>query len=256
MALADFQLSYAGVTAGPGTEYRINSIEGIRSMPELRTSDYARLHHHGAYSGVDVLEGRIITVALTVVGTSASDFDTTLTALEGAMVPLLTGSSPMSYKLPSEVQRRVNTRARKRALLIEPSYKLNWAKMTVELFCGDPRIYDDTLTTTAISGTTTITNAGNFEARPVITVTPSSSPVTITNAGDHSNKIVLATSSVGSIPSPCVIDLLNRTVVDGGGANRFDVVDPTTTWFVLAPGANAITVTGGTLSVAWRSAWI
>lgn len=246
MALANYQMSYNGVTIGPGTEYRINSIEGLRSMPELRTSDYARLKHHGAYSGVDVLEGRVITITLTVIGTSAADFDTSLTALEGATAPLLTGSLPLSYQLPNEVARRANARARKRAITMVPTYNLNWAQVSIEFFCGDPRLYSDALH----SGTGTVSNAGNFESRPVITVTGAT---TLSNANDSGNSVVVAASTVGGVPNPCVIDLQNRTVIDGGGANRFDVIQPATTWFVLAPGSNVVSG-GGTIS--WRDAWI
>ena len=246
MVLPNYGFSYGGVTCGPGTEYRINSIDGLRSMPELRTSDYARLKHHGAYSGVDVLEGRVVTIALTVIGTSQADLDASLTAIEGATVPLLTGASPLSFQLPGEVAKRLNARARKRAVSIVPTYNLNWAQMTLEFFCPDPRIYSDALHT----GSGTVTNAGNFETRPVITVTGAT---TLSNANDNGNSIVVAGSTVGGVPNPCIIDLENRTVVDGGGANRFDVIQPATTWFAMVPGSNAISG-GGTIS--WRDSWI
>jgi len=252
MSLSDYQWSYAGVICGPGTKYHVNSFEGLRSMPTLRTSDWARLHHHGAFSGVDVLEGRTLTVMMTVVGTSAADLDATLSALDAATVPLLTGALPLSFKLPNQVVRRVNARARKRSLAIDPTYKLCWAKVAVEFFCGDPRILSDSVTTTVVAASGSITNAGNFGSRPVVTVTPSSSPVTIANASDSGNIIVLA----GSIPNPCIIDLELRTVIDGTGANRFDCVASSTTWTELVPGANALTITGGSMSVDWRSAWI
>src|ERR1019366_5896980 len=152
----------------------------------------------------------------------------------------------MSYQLPGEVARRVNARARKRALLMDPTYNLNWAKVTLEFFCPDPRIYTDALR----SGSGTVVNAGNFESRPVITVTGAT---TLANANDSGNSIVVGPSNLGGVPNPSVIDLQNRTVVDGGGANRFDVIQPATTWFVLVPGSNTISG-GGTIS--WRDAWI
>jgi hypothetical protein len=256
MALPDWGFSYQGLVLGQGTAYRVTKLDGIGSLPELRTSDFAKLRHHGAFSGIDVLEGRTVQLGIAVVGTSAADLDAQLAALEVATVPLLMGGFPLSYKLPVQVQRRVNARARKRAMSIDPTYTRNHALVAVEFFCGDPRIYDDTLTTTVIAAAGTITNAGSFESRPLITVIPTVSPVTITNSSDGGNQIVLATSALGPIPSPCVIDLLARTVVDGSGANRFDVVDPATTWTVLVPGANNLTIAGGSMSVDWRSAWI
>ncbi len=257
MTLSDYQVSYGGVTLGPGTSYRIKNIDGLRGLPQLRVSDYAKLKRHGTYSGVDVLEGRHVTMDVVAKGVSASDFETQLANLEAATIPLLTGTLVMSFKLPSRIQQRVNARVRKRSDLILPTYGKLWTEISLELFCPDPRVYDDSLTTTNSSaGSATITNAGNFESRPVITVTPSSSPVTITNTSDSNNFIKLATSSVGSIPNPCIIDLQNQTVVDNAGTNRFDVVDSSTTWTALVAGANVITISGGTFSIAWRSAWV
>lgn len=267
--LSDWQILYNGVTMGQGTAFRLNKIEGLRELPTLRTSDYAKLKHHGAYSGIDVLEGRTVTFTMTIVGTSMADFENQLDAFESAAIPLLTTSLPLSFKLPNQTQRQILARTRKRTEVLVPSYTRAFigsgagmapanvaSPLAWELFCGDPRIYDDTLTTTTVNPSATITNAGNFESRPTITVTPSSSPITITNANDSSHFIKLATSSVGTIPNPCVIDLNLRTVVDGSGNNRFDVIDPTTQWFVLVPGANALTISGGSASVAWRSAWL
>ncbi|GAC1373696.1 MAG: hypothetical protein NVSMB4_00510 [Acidimicrobiales bacterium] len=258
MALADYQVSYLGVTMGPASEYRIKSYDGFRSMPQLRISDYAKLKHHGAYSGVDVLEGRHVNMTMHIVGTSLADLDAQLLNLETALVPLLTGTSPLSFKLPNQITKRVNGRARKRVATQVPSYKNFHQEVTVQFFCPDPRIYDDVLTTTAIAaaGSATLTNAGNFESRPTLTITVPTSPVTITNAGDSSNFVKIATSTVGAIPATTVIDLQNRTIVDGSGVNRMDLLDSTSTWFTLVPGANAVSVTTGTLSVAWRSAWI
>lgn len=257
MALSDFQVTYNGVTFGPGGEYRVKQVDGFRTMPELRVSDYAKLKHHGAYSGIDVLEGRHITMTVHVVGTSAADLDTQLMNLETATVPLLTGTLPMSFKLPNQITKRVNARARKRAATQTPTYGRFHQEVMLDFFCPDPRIYDDVSTTTAsITTSGSVTNAGNFESRPIITVTPSSSPVTITNTSDGSNIIRLATSTIGSIPNPTTIDLQARTVVDSTGANRFDVVDSATTWTVLNPGANALTISGGSMTVTYRSAWI
>jgi phage-related protein len=253
--LADYQLLYNGLLMGQGTQYRVNVLDGLGSLPDMKTTDTEKLGHHGDFSGVDLFNARTVTMTLTARGTSVANLETILNALKFACRPLLTGTLPMLLKLPGQGQRRIYTRARKRAISIVPTYNRGWCKVDLEFYCPDPRIYDDTLTTTVIAfGYGSIVNAGNLESRPVVTVTPSASAVGIANVADAS-ALVLVDTTLGPIPSPCIVDMLARTVTDSGGANRFDCVAPTSTWPALVPGTNTIAVSGGSTSWAWRSAW-
>src|ERR1700738_465370 len=222
MMLADYQFSFNGVTAGPGTPYRILSIDGLRTMPNLVSSDQPRLRRSGVFANGDSLSSRLLTISLMVSGTSVADFETNLTALETALVPVRPGqfAAPFLFKQPGQNQRRfVAARPRKNASPQMPTYGRLWHKMNLQLVCPDPAQLDDVLTTTVIGSTGTIVNVGNLESYPVITLTPSGGAVGIVN---KANNCVLVLT--GAIPSPCIVDTGSMTVVDGAGANRFDVV--------------------------------
>lgn len=260
VALADHQVAFNGVVMGPGTPYRLHSLVGFRGLPTLANKDLPKAIRDGSYAGYDVNVERILQVVLTVtsLANTAADFEANLEALEAATVPIFDPADllAVSHKLPGRTQRRYVGRPRQHLDTLDPTYVNRFSKVTLQWQCPDPTIYDDNLTTTMIAAGGSIVNAGAWPSRPVLTVTPGGSPVTITNTTDSANKVVLATSATGAIPSPCVVDLLAETVVDGSGANRADVLDPSTTWWALVPGNNDLTISGGSMTVAWRSAWI
>jgi hypothetical protein len=51
-------------------------------------------------------------------------------------------------------------------------------------------------------------------------------------------------------------DLRARTLLDGGGTDRYAELAPTNQWFRLVPGDNTLTLTGAaSVIVTWRPAW-
>ncbi len=266
MTLADYQISFNGLTMGPNTPYRLRGLQGFRGLPTIGTSDLPRQGVDGTFAGRDTNVERILQAVAIVTGTSGSDFETNLAALEAAMITIPDGADlkPLAHKLPNRsVTRRYNARPRKHDEPLDPTYIRSHTTVALQWECPDPTIYDDTSTTSAIATTGTITNAGNWPSRPVITVTPSATTVTIVNTDDSSNQIVLkqwvdSGSVTHTIPASVVIDCWAGTVVDGSAVNRFDVVDSTSTpgFFALVAGVNHLSITGGSMSVVWRSAWI
>lgn len=107
-------------------------------------------------------------------------------------------------------------------------------------------------------GIATLNNAGNRSAPVTFTIVgPCDTPriVNATNGGEIVVAQILAASDT------LVVDMVNRTVVMNGTANRRNavVVDD---WFLLSPGNNVIyyqTVRGGTVpstaTADWNSAW-
>lgn len=261
MTLADYQSSFNGVTLGPGTPYRLKSRVGFRGLPTLVNKDLPKAVRDGSYAGFDVNVERILqmTVVVTSLANTAADFETNLAALEAATTPIFDPANllPFLDKLPSRTQRRYLCRPRQHDDPLEPNYKQRFSVVTLGFQCPDPTIYDDTLnTTTSSGGALSIVNAGNWKSRPVITVVPAASPVTIVNAADG-GQIVLATSTVGAIPNPVTVDCYAETVTDPtANIGRDDLVTSATSWLTLLPGTNNLTITGGSMTVAWRSAWI
>lgn len=251
--LANYQGSYNGLTWGPGTEIQLVEIDGLRSMPTITSTDSPRMRAPGSFSGWDVPSGRTINLTLLVV--AVSDLETQIGNIEAAFVPLANSTLEMDFQLPSwTAQRCVFCRPRDRQLKVDQNYQFGMAQVTIEVFCPDPRIYSQPTTTTLGA---TLVNAGNFESRPVLTVAGSGT-LTLINSHDSNNQLVLTDSPLGTLSAAgtLTVDVNARTVVDSSGNNRYDLVSSATTWFALQPGANPISVSGGTASCTWRSAWI
>jgi phage-related protein len=159
------------------------------------------------------------------------------------------------FQLPGQAQnRQVACRTRRRSTVIDDKYSYGYVTTVVQLVATDPRIYDVTATTVSLNGTAT--NAGNFESRPTTTVTTPASGTTVTNT-TSGGFVKLTLVSPNTLPAVAIIDCNARTITDGGGVNRMDLLDPTSTWFTIAPGANTMTISGGgTASLTFRNAWM
>jgi hypothetical protein len=136
--VTDNQYSFGGVTMGAGTAYKVRSVSGLRGQPGIQSNDTPRLTADGDFSGYDTLTGRTITMNVVVTGTSGSDFETNLAALEAAMAPLLSTTSTFSYKFPNAAARNVQARPRKMPVTVVPSYSRKWQIVDLEWFCPDP----------------------------------------------------------------------------------------------------------------------
>jgi hypothetical protein len=138
-----------------------------------------------------------------------------------------------------------------------PAYTADW---DIELYAQDPRKYSVTPHSAAFSGgSVSCTDAGNAKigTGPVVTVTTGGNdPILLQNATTGKTLRLHAVSPL-AMPSTVIVDFTAKTITDGGGANRYDLRDLTTPWWVLVPGINTIVVTptiAGT--VAWSDAWI
>lgn len=138
------------------------------------------------------------------------------------------------------------------------------------LFCSDPRLYADTLSTgvydptTASTGvgvkmpmtfpmtftgtsTTTlkVTNGGNFRTPPVFTITGPGTPTAIDN--ETTGESIYFTGLSIAAGATVVVDVAARTVRLGGttGTLRQDLIDASLTkWLELAPGMNSLRLRG------------
>lgn len=140
MALADYQLSFQGLTLGPGTPYRITTVKGLRGMAALQTNDTPLLTTDGVFSGYDTQLARVIDATVIVTGTSASDFETNMAALETAMAPLLNSTSSLHWKLPGLAERKIEARPRKLDDEVLPTYKKLWMQRPLQWSAPAPAI--------------------------------------------------------------------------------------------------------------------
>lgn len=281
---ADWQLEYAGLLMGDGTNYDVVEVVGLGDLPDVAASDRPRLRRHGLHPGDDFMGGRSVTLALEV----WADTDAALSDALEALAEATNAGSPeaaLEFQLPGVAgggRRRVLARPRKRSAPLDLSHLHRLARVDVEFFATSPVIQD----AVESSETTTLPSAGgglNFPATFPITFGAVSTGGTIAavNAG------TFPTSPSFRIDGPCtnprienvtegailaldielgageylLIDADARTVLLNGTASRYSSLTTTSEWWDLQPGTSdvtfrASTTSAATLTVTWRSAWV
>lgn len=108
------------------------------------------------------------------------------------------------------------------------------------------------------SGAATVTNTGNATSFPVVKlIGPLTNPRIENSTADRYMSLQF-TIPAGQYVE---IDMLNRTVLQGGITNRLSTVTSGSNFWGLLPGANtirlysALSSEGGSAQVIWRSAW-
>jgi len=141
-------------------------------------------------------------------------------------------------------------------------YLLKWQ---AELYAEDPLKYSQTLSSIAFSGgAASCPNAGTAVTFPVITLTTGASdPILLTNTTTgqtlrlHVPTVPIPPGPLPAMPSTLHVDMYLKNITDGSGNPANYVRDPTTPWWGLVPGANAVTVSPSIAgTVVYRSAWI
>jgi hypothetical protein len=275
----DRQFEWAGLLLDP--PYRIQQVEGLLGLPDMRTGDLERVVGDGDVAGVDRLGGRTVTITLVVDDETTADFGAAVAALQATLPP--TGvERALVFKLPGVAAgntARIWARARRAAGLVDTLYHQGASEVVVELRATDPRIYDDTETTTTLTpatpsggrtydrtydmsygglgnaGTATIINAGNVAAGVRI-LGPVTDPKVTNETTGQSLELDIALA-MGEFVD---LDSRDRTVLLNGTANRYHLLVEAD-WWELQPGSNqlrftASVPTGSSASVTWRSAWI
>jgi Phage tail protein len=207
-SLSDWQFQFNGLTFGVDTAYALIQADGL-DMPVVRTSDVSRPRDTGQFIGIDLLDGRDITLTLDMT-TNGTSLQNATTAFATAFVPPATGQTEsllwMSFpNLPLLV---CSARVRKRAISIDLPWSVDTGFVkaaVVSLHCTDPRVYSGTTATTvnlptppggmtfpatfplafgggSTAGVITCNNTGNIEMRPIITITGPVTNPTVENA--------------------------------------------------------------------------
>lgn len=278
--MADYELTYRGLTLGAGTPWQIERIEGLEEMPMVRTSDLEVSGRHGQIAGVDLLSGRAITVALLVFPGPTATFAQNIEALKAIAVPL-GAETDLTFQLPGRLPRTLRARPRRRALPVDLEYSFQYGRAVIEWWATDPRIYaqspssaDIALPTAATGltfpatapfvfgsagtgGSAAFTNSGNFDAPWVATINgPVTDPVLVRQ--DTGEYVRLTGSIVAG--ETLVVDSLAPSVLLNGTASRYSWVAPGSSWWTLPPGPSTVqfgAVAGsGTCTFTTRSTWI
>lgn len=264
-------------------DYEIQMIEGLRGMPEVRSSDVPILGRHGLFLGGNWLGGRIITIVVAVVPSDPTTFDVAMEALAAAF-SLSQTEAPLTCwvrGLGAGEAVRLYARPRKFDAPMDTAYNQGVAIVAIQLSCTDPLIYGDTEQTASTTLTETTAglewsldwaldwggastagsiiaeNRGNFEAPVVLRI---DGPVTnprienLTVGRTIELGITLLTGEF------IEIDTAAHTVMLGGTASRYSTITDDSQWWNLAPGVNTLNFHASTpdaalLTATWRSAW-
>lgn len=278
---AAYQVEYNGYVANGTNGIEVMRITGF-DLPELRLGDRVRAGDHGMYPGTDLLGGRNIEVELELWASSA-------TALAPLVEQVMLMSTPGSGELPLVFRVEgwdddlyVECKPRRRSGIVYEERVAAagvFAKITLQYFATDPRLYSKTETATPLTIATSASGMTFPETPPITFGSGSSNIVTITNLGNFNMppRVVLS----GDLSNPglenvttgdilqltgelaagetMTIDFLNRTVLLDGTASRYSWVNDPTGWWSLLPGDNSIRLIGtgaGSGTLFTRSAWV
>ena len=271
------------IFGGAGSPYQVTAVDGLASLPTLRVQDSDRGYIDGMFSGRDFLSGRTITVTMLILSGNGNSAQQNLNLLQAALIPQQTGTTPLQFQLsPATALQRVNSRVRKRTVIIDPEFTYGYIKAQYEFFCPDPRWYDDALQTavTTVStplgrtyprvypltygggsqtNTAAIYNGGWTNTYPVITI---NGPIATPSIGNLTSGLSLNFNYTMTNLDTLVIDLDARTILLNGAPAR-NYVTGVSNWFNAAPGANSFYFVGSgttvgttTATITWRNAYI
>lgn len=227
-----------------GTYWYITEMEGWDS-PNLRQSFGAPASQHGAVVLESLLDSRAITVRGIIKAITVEHFWTAYNLLSN-LVPLWTPADFVVYEHQP-----------KRAGVIRGGpIRLTWqfgtsCQFEIPMIAPDPRKYatGDTEQAIAADQTVVVTNTGTAATPLVVTVTAAGTVELVNQTTGQ--RLATSTLGLGS-----VIDFKARTITTSGGANAYGALDPTSTWWSLAPGDNSILNSGtAAVQVTYRNTW-
>lgn len=217
MSLSAGNMTYNGVTLGPGGTAEIVSVQGLTGLPVNRTADVARPNAQGMLAGYDFTGDRQVTLTLEVTGnpSTATTMQENLTTLRQAFLMNTTcGGGVYGYANGVEtpqlvynlgegnggvgVTRQITARCRKLddtadVAFAAGNFQYGITQVQVLLDAVDPLIYDNNLQTASV-GLTVATGGLTF---------PLTFPATF---GSQSGGFIYATNS-GSFACPPYITI-------------------------------------------------
>ncbi|MFC9651459.1 hypothetical protein [Streptomyces sp. NPDC056937] len=261
--LDDWTCEFNGLVMGrPDSAISIVSVDGLLSLPDVRTADLALVQRHGLYPGDDYMNGRAVTMTLEVYGNTREEFTEALSAVQAAFRPAQP-EKPLRFRFPGiggDVTAFVNVRTRKRSAPLDLNFAYRVCNVAVELFATDPYIYGDALVTRSLAspfgGTDPklrFTSLGSAPAFPVIRL-------------DNAKNIKLTDEITGeffgfTFGGAAVIDSAAQTVKSDSGTDLSARITAGSTWPEYEFGDHRLSLyseatTRATVAdFTWRNRW-
>lgn len=246
---AQWQATVRGLELGAGTNYEVepDGIGGL-GVPTPAVQDYARGDRDGTVSGRDLYERRVLTLPIHVLGTTAEDVMGNLRTLKTAWKrEKSTDEVELELRLPGfpGATETLSYFGRPRGMAVNLEHlKAGYVPALLTFEALDPLGYEpeDAATYTGLSGTFNVTGDGDEDTdRVLIEVTGNGGTPRLVSTTDGGLDITFAEALAGAATR--TLDLRAHTCTDGG-TDHYDELSPVSSWFVIKPGANSITLTG------------
>ncbi|MFE2245248.1 phage tail family protein [Streptomyces lavendulae] len=264
--LQDWTCEYNGLVMGePDSAVSIVHVDGLLTLPDVRSSDLTLVQRHGLYAGDDYMNGRTVTLTLEVYGSTRQEFTAALNAVQAAFMPA-ESEKPLRFRFPGVTADRtgfVMVRPRKRSAPLDLNFANMVCNVVVELYATSPYMEADALT--ALPSLASPWSGSNPKLRFVIDSNVSVRPVvTVSNV-----KNVVLTDEITGLyfgllyaGTTVVIDSAAETVVTGTGVHIEDKITSGSTWPEFKFGEHRLkltseAVTGPSTAVAtFRDRWV
>lgn len=275
------QYEMRGVLMGFHTPYVVSLIRGL-DPPDIRASDTDRQGDHGVWLGSDFYHARTIELDVGIEGYPAVDMEQKLQDLRSAFA-ISQAVEPFAFRVKGQGSRVVFARPRRIRWDYDDEFALGIARVSIQMICPDPRIYDLAEQTTTLTlptqeggrayprvfpqaygavsqgGAVAVTNRGAFSTRPSFTITgPVSRPQVVNTTQGLSLSLALDLSAGDWLD----ISTDDRTVILNGTASRYAALESGSAWWDLPPGTSEVRFRAAdyrpeaSLTVRWRDAWI
>lgn len=285
--LDDWTCEFRGLVMGvPDSAISIVGVDGLLSLPDVRSSDLTLVQRTGLWPGRDYLNGRTVTLTLEVYGSTREEFTDALNALQAAFKPGI-DESPFRFRFPGAAADQtayVMARTRRRTAPLDLNFAYLTCNMVVELFASSPYIVGDAPRTVTVNSfkrdqlpsglvipatvpwqiegqgpqpedpVSRFTQYGSEAARPVVTITSAASPTLI----DDVTGQFFSVDYDGTV----VIDSAAMTVTNAQGGDVSGFITVGSTWPEFGPGEHRLRLrsrdeyTTATASLTWSDRWV
>lgn len=274
-----WQVELNELLMGPETDFVVRHLD-LWAPPEVRQAEQARAQAHGMSPGRDWFGSRLVAAEFYVIGDTDAIEAVNRQTLTGAWQPPSdTSAVPLVWMEDDGIKYRLYGKPRLASPRVEPRIPTE-----CRFVATDPLIYSNvessasTGLSTAVGGlsfpatapfvfgsagtgnTMSCPNDGNTATSWVATFTGPLIAPELVHVG--SGKRISLTGASLAAGETLVVDSGpgKHTVLYMGTTSRYSWLAAASQWFDLEPGANSVTLLGasgaGSVSIAWRSAWI
>lgn len=285
--LDDWSCEFRGLVMGlPDSAISIVEVDGLLSLPDVRSSDLTLVQRNGLWAGQDYMGGRTISLTLEVYGSTREEFTSALNAVQAAFMPGV-DESPFRFRFPGAAADQtayVMARVRKRSAPLDLNFAYMTCNIALELFSTSPFIEGDAERTQTVRSyqrervptglvlpavvpwqiegqgpapadpVSRFTQFGSVAARPLVVIEGAAGPVLIDDVSGQRFGV--------NYDGTVVIDSAAMTVRNGAGGDISGYVTDGSVWPEYGPGEHRLRLqsrdeyTAATAVLTWSDRWV